>query len=88
MKTITIHVPEEIYRAYQDHAAQTRQSASELIRNAMEEYYHSHLARSGSVFDGEPTPMGQTLADLSPDDDLLEEMMPNTASKTAPGPAS
>ncbi len=80
MKTITIHVPEETYRAYQDHAAQSRQSASELIRNAMEEYYRAHLARSGSVFDGEPAPMGETLADLSPDDDLLEEMLPGTMS--------
>jgi hypothetical protein len=80
MKTITIHVPEETYRAYQDHAAQSRQSASELIRNAMEEYYQAHLAGSGSVFDGEPAPMGQTLAGLSPDDDILEEMLPGTAS--------
>ena len=84
MKTITIHVPEETYRAYQEHAVRTSQSASELIRNAMEEYYHSHLARSGSVFDGEPAFMGNTLADFSPDDDLLEEMLPRTASRTAP----
>ena len=34
----------------------------------------------GSVFDGEPAPMGETLTDLSPDDDLLEEMLPGTAS--------
>lgn len=80
MKTITIHVAEETYRAYQDRAAQTRQSASELIRNAMEEYYHAHLAGGGSVFDGEPAPMGETLADLTPDDDLLEEMLPETIS--------
>ena len=79
MKTITIHVAEDTYRAYQDRAAQTRQSASELIRNAMEEYYRSHLAKSGSVFDGDPAPMGETLADLSRDDDLLEEMLPETA---------
>ena len=78
MKTITIHVPEETYRAYQDHAAQTCRSASELIRNAMEEYYASHFAGSGSVFDDEPAAMGRTLADLSPDDDLLQEMLPGT----------
>ena len=83
MKTITIHVPEETYRAYQDHAAQTRQSASELIRNAMEEYYHSHLARNGSVFDDAPATMGQTFVDLSPDNDLLEEMLPKAVSGTA-----
>ena len=82
MRTITIHVPEETYRAYQDHAAQSRQSASELIRNAMEEYYHAHIARSGSVFDDDPASMGQTLADLSPGDDLLEQMLPPTASGT------
>jgi len=82
MKTITIHVPEATYRAYQDHAAQVRKSASELIREAMEEYYATHLARRGSVFDGEPAAMGQTLRDLATGDDLLDEMLPTAQTGT------
>ena len=79
MKTITIHVPEDTYRAYQDHAAAVRKSASELIRSAMEEYYAAHLSGGGSIFDGEPASLGKTIADLSLDDDFLEEMLPGEA---------
>ena len=76
MKTITIHVPEDTYRAFQNHATQTNESASKLIRDAMDEYYRNHISRSGSIFDGEPASVGETLADLTPDDDLLAEMLP------------
>ena len=75
MKTITIHVPEATYRIYQEQAAQTNQSASELIRNAMEEYCDSHFAHSGSLFDQAPADLGKTLAPLSPEEDLLQEML-------------
>ena len=76
MKTITIHVPEETYRAFQEHATQTNESASKLIRDAMEEYYRNHIGGGGSIFDGDPASLGETVADLSPDDDLMEEMLP------------
>jgi predicted transcriptional regulator len=36
MKTITLHVSEETYRAFQDFAAKSNQSAAELIREAMD----------------------------------------------------
>lgn len=76
MKTITIHVPEDTYRAFQDHAEQTKKSASKLIRDAMDEYYRNHISRGGSIFDGEPASLGETLADLTSDDDLMGEMLP------------
>ena len=75
VKTITIHVPEDTYRAFQERAAQTRQSASSLIRDAMDEYYRNHMSAGGSIYDGEPVALGRTLADLSQDDDLLDEML-------------
>ena len=74
MRIITIHVPEETYRAFQDRAAGTNTSASELIRAAMEEYYRRHIATGESIFDHEPLDAGQVLRPLSRDDDLLEEM--------------
>lgn len=75
MKTITIHVSEEMYRAYQESAAGSNQSAAELIRKAMEEYFQSHLARRGSIFDVPPAEAGRVLAPLSDEDDLLDEML-------------
>jgi hypothetical protein len=42
----------------------------------MDEYYERHLAAGGSIFDAEPASLGETLAELSPDDDLQEEMLP------------
>ena len=75
MKTITINVSEETYRAYQDYAASHDRSAAELIRNAMEEYRHAHLSESESIFAQEPASAGALLVDLSPDDDLLGQML-------------
>ena len=75
MKTITIHVPEDTYRAFQEHAARSNHSASELIRNAMDDYYRSHLSQGGSIFDHEPISVGRVLSELGPDDDLLGEMI-------------
>ncbi|MFP4485048.1 MAG: DUF6290 family protein [Spirochaetota bacterium] len=75
MKTITIHVPEEKYQAFKEYAAEHDKSAAELIREAMEEYYRTHLQSGRSIFDHEPADMGRTLKPLSPEDDLLEEML-------------
>jgi hypothetical protein len=75
MKTVTVNVTEETYRAFQRHASERGTTASELIRSAMEEYYRSNIARAGSILDGEPADAGRVLAPLSPDDDLLGEML-------------
>ncbi len=75
MRTITIHVSEETYQAFQEHAADTDTSASELIRTAMEEYYRANFAKIGSIFDAEPADAGRVLRPLSADNDLLEEML-------------
>lgn len=72
MKTITVHVSEEVYRRFQAEAAGSNRTAAELIRNAMDEYYANHIARSASIFDGEPATMGV----CSPPEDLLGEMLP------------
>jgi hypothetical protein len=75
MKTITVHVPEDTYEAFKKHAGTEKRSAAELIREAMEEYYRAHLQSGRSIFDHEPADMGRSLNPLSPEDDLLEEML-------------
>ncbi|MFO7782367.1 MAG: ribbon-helix-helix protein, CopG family [Spirochaetia bacterium] len=75
MKTIRIHVPEDTYRAFHEEAPTKGQSASELIRAAMEAYYRNHISSGASVFDAQPADLGRVLRPLSADDDLLEEML-------------
>jgi hypothetical protein len=48
VQNVTIHVPEETYRAFQEEAATNGQSASELIRAAMEAYYRDHISSGAS----------------------------------------
>lgn len=75
MKTITIHVSEEIYTTFQDRAKEREASASELIREAMSEYADRHFSTGASVFDHEPVDAGAVTRPLEHDDDLLEEML-------------
>ena len=75
MKTITIHVPEETYAAFQDRAKEREASASELIREAMSEYAKRHFPSGTSVFDHEPADVGEVRRPLDRDDDLLGEMI-------------
>ncbi len=75
MKTITIDVPEETYKIFQEYANRHEQNASELIINAMEEYKRKYLKQEKSIFDQSPANTGGILKDFSIDDDLLEEML-------------
>ncbi|RQD75973.1 DUF6290 family protein [Desulfonatronospira sp. MSAO_Bac3] len=75
MKTITINVSSETYHAFQEYAARNNRTASELIRNAMEEYRRSYLREDQSIFDAPPANAGSILKDLTPEDDLLQEML-------------
>lgn len=68
VKTITIHVPEETYAAFQDRT-------SELIREAMSEYARRHFPAGTSVFDHEPAEVGTVIRRLDRDDELLGEML-------------
>lgn len=75
MKTITIHVEEDAYAAFQRRAKEREESASELIREAMAEYAERHFGTGSSVFDHAPASVGRMLRPLDPDDDLIEEML-------------
>lgn len=75
MKTITINVSEETYRVFQEYAYRNDRTASELIRNAMEDYRRKYLGQDQSIFDQPPISAGKMLKDLTAEDDLLQEMI-------------
>lgn len=75
MKAITIHVSEPVYREFQRFAKSRDQTASELIREAMEEFRERRIARPTSLADLSPVSVGRVLRPLRRDDDLLEEML-------------
>ena len=75
MKTITIKVSEPTYRDFQAYAKAHDRTAAELIRQAMEEYRKNHLRPDSSLRDLQPASVGKVLRPLTPDDDLLGEML-------------
>ena len=75
MKTITINVSEPVYRDFQRYAKAHDRTASELVRQAMEEFHRSHLQPGASLRDVQPTSVGKILQPLAPGDDLLGEML-------------
>jgi Arc/MetJ-type ribon-helix-helix transcriptional regulator len=75
MNTITVDVPDPLYRDFQDYAERVGRTVSDLIREAMELYRDQRIACRG--MDGRDIPtysVGKVLKPLSPDDDLLGEM--------------
>ena len=75
MKTVTVNVSEPVYRAFQEYAKRHDRTASEMIRQAMEEFRRTHLRSAGSLRDIPPVSLGKVLRPLTHDDDLLEEML-------------
>ncbi len=74
MKTITINVSEPTYRLYQRAAKIRDRKAAELIREAMERF--APLLTDGqSILLHPPVSVEKVLKPLSPQDDLLEEML-------------
>ena len=74
MKTITVNVSEPVYRDFQRFARARDRTASELIREAMEDYRERRIVRSTTLADLSPVSVGRVLRPLCMDDDLLGEM--------------
>jgi len=74
MKAVTIVVDERIYRLFQRYGKRSGRSASELIREAMEEFGRARMMGATSLADWRPASAGSVLVPLGADDDLLEEM--------------
>lgn len=75
MKTITVNVSEPVYRDFQRLAKAQDRSASQLIRQAMEDFRKRRIARSTTLADLNPVSVGRVLKPLGRDDDLLAEML-------------
>ena len=75
MKTITINVSEPVYRDFQRIAKAQDRTASELIRQAMEEFRERRIVRSTTLADLSPVSVGRVLAPLRRGDDLLAELL-------------
>ena len=72
MKTITVNVSEPVYRHFQRFAKAQDRTASELIRQAMEEFRERTIVRATTMAD---VSVGRVLAPLRPGEDLLAEML-------------
>ena len=75
MKTITVNVSEPVYQDFQIYARKQDRTASELIREAMEQYRKAHMQRRTSLRDLRPASVGGPIQPITSDDDLLGGML-------------
>jgi Ribbon-helix-helix protein, copG family len=75
MKTITVNVSEPVYDEFQRAARRLGRPASELIREAMEQYRRERLTPRRDLRHFRPWSLGRVLRPLGQDDDLLDEMI-------------
>lgn len=75
MKTITINVSEPVYRDFLRHAELTDRTASELIRQAMEEFRDRKLRRRGTLANLPSHSVGRIRRPSAKADELLDEML-------------
>jgi len=78
MKTITVNVSDPIYRDFSIYAKQVGNSASELIRRAMEDYHQRFILRKTTLRNRRPASVGGPLQPIGRDEDLLGEMLDDT----------
>lgn len=74
-RTVTLAVPEDLYRDFEDDARRMNRTAAELMCQALAAYDRQCTRRQGSVRDLPPLDLGEVLRPLTRDDDLLEEML-------------
>lgn len=75
MKAITINVSDAIYQDFAHEAKRVRRPTAELIRQAMERFHEEKLVRRTSLRDLRPFDAGGPVQPISPDDDVLGEML-------------
>jgi hypothetical protein len=79
MNTITVDVPDPVYRDFQAYATRVDRPAAELVREAIELYLEQKIAPNRMGLLDMPTfSVGKILKPLGPDDDLLGEMLEGT----------
>ena len=75
MKTITVNVSDPIYRDFTVYAKQVGNSASELIRRAMEDYHQRFILRKTTLRNRRPASVGGPMQPVGREEDLLGEML-------------
>lgn len=75
MKTITLNVSDPIYRDFSHYAKQVGNSASELIRRAMEDYHQRFIVKKTTLRNRRPASVGGAVQPIGRGDDLLGEML-------------
>ena len=75
MKTITLNVSDPIYRDFTVYAKQVGNSASELIRRAMEDYHQRFILRKTTLRNRRPASVGGLMQPIAREEDLLGEML-------------
>jgi len=75
MKTITVNVSEPVYEDFQAFAKRVDRKTSELIREAMELYRQARIQPKTTLRDRQAASVGGLIRPLTPEDDLLEEML-------------
>jgi len=75
MKTITVNVSDPIYRDFTVYAKQMGNSASELIRRAMEDYHSRFIVRKTTLSNRRPVSVGGPMQPIGSEEDLLGEML-------------
>lgn len=75
MKTITVNVSDPIYRDFSHYAKQVGNSASELIRRAMEDYHQRFIVKKTTLRNRRPASVGGVVQPIGRGDDLLGEML-------------
>jgi len=76
MKTISLNVSDPVYRIFQEESERRDRPASELIREAMEEYMRMRFSNRRSIADHKPISLGRPLAPIDWSEDVFEEMLP------------
>jgi hypothetical protein len=74
MKTITINVSEPVYRDFREYARQHDRTASEIIREAMEDFRTRKIHRPTSLKDIRPVSVGKVLLPFTGSEDMLEAL--------------
>jgi hypothetical protein len=75
MKTITVNVSDPIYRDFTVYAKQIGNSASELIRRAMEDYHQRFILRKTTLRNRLPASVGGPVKPIYREEDLMGEML-------------
>jgi predicted transcriptional regulator len=74
MKIITINVSEPVYRDFQEYARQHDRTASEIIREAMEDFRTRRIRPQSTLRNMRPTSVGSVLIPFTGAEDVLGEL--------------